>query len=576
MFAKNREKIGEGTFGIVYSCNSPTTGKEVAIKRCFAEQETSGVGNAKEVSLLAVLGEHPFVVSLRGLIWNNESSAKNSMLFSPILGQPGRDNQRDDSFSLVFDKADYDMFSFVHPETDAKLQAKLQPQIPQPRITPVRIVQPRGLPNLGLTTPKAGGQPAPVVPDFALIKRYMLQCLLGLEHIHNRGIVHRDIKINNILIYEATRTAKICDVGLAKFHTNQAPQTPGVAMVLYKAPEIALGMPDYTAAVDIWALGCVFFHLVAKCQFLIIPHDTTDDDFVVSKILGSLPDALSKRDIIKLTTSLPWRTKPLVLYPCHNPKVRPTWVSRLGLTPEGIMHFQSATGSLELFCDLLSGMLRFDWGKRLDVSACINHPWFADQTELIRSTRVAFPPVDMYSHKLYPVFNQERAWVAEITQCIFNSKVSIEGYTHRTMFQTLDIYDRFMQLRPPGLTYTKEQVELRLYTIFYLCIKYFTSTHQPITFGSLLPIHLKRPELMDTARGFESTLLHTVLKHDIYRHTLYEAADCFGERLSELRVQHLLEFLLTRSDIYGLKLLEAYSLFQQYSPVETTINVLGG
>ncbi|XP_043722528.1 probable serine/threonine-protein kinase At1g54610 isoform X1 [Telopea speciosissima] len=98
----------------------------------------------------------------------------------------------------------------------------------------------------------------------AQIKCYMQQLLRGLEHCHNRGVLHRDIKGSNLLI-DNNGNLKIGDYGLATFFNpdNKQPLTSRVVTLWYRPPELLLGATDYGVAVDLWSAGCILAELLA-------------------------------------------------------------------------------------------------------------------------------------------------------------------------------------------------------------------------------------------------------------------------------------------------------------------------
>ena len=101
---------------------------------------------------------------------------------------------------------------------------------------------------------------APLDPDRAV--DLVLQICAGLEHAHAAGLVHRDIKPQNLLV-RSDDTVKIADFGIARpldgTQMTQAGTVLGTAA--YLAPEQALG-ERVTGAADIYSLGCVLYECI--------------------------------------------------------------------------------------------------------------------------------------------------------------------------------------------------------------------------------------------------------------------------------------------------------------------------
>lgn len=111
----------------------------------------------------------------------------------------------------------------------------------------------------------AGLASSPVITfSESQVKCYMHQLLSGLEHCHNRGVLHRDIKGSNLLI-DDSGVLKIADFGLATvFHPNRKrPMTTRVVTLWYRAPELLLGGTDYGVGIDLWSAGCILAELLA-------------------------------------------------------------------------------------------------------------------------------------------------------------------------------------------------------------------------------------------------------------------------------------------------------------------------
>ncbi|CAL8991528.1 unnamed protein product [Prunus brigantina] len=96
------------------------------------------------------------------------------------------------------------------------------------------------------------------------VKCYMHQLLSGLEHCHNRHVLHRDIKGSNLLI-DNGGVLKIADFGLASFFdpNHKQPMTSRVVTLWYRPPELLLGATDYGVGVDLWSAGCILAELLA-------------------------------------------------------------------------------------------------------------------------------------------------------------------------------------------------------------------------------------------------------------------------------------------------------------------------
>jgi serine/threonine-protein kinase len=93
----------------------------------------------------------------------------------------------------------------------------------------------------------------------AQLVRVIAEVAAGLDALHGAGIVHRDIKPQNIL-FAGDGTAMLTDFGLAKGPAYTVLTKPGQVMgtLDYLAPELIRGEPA-TALTDVYALGCVAY-----------------------------------------------------------------------------------------------------------------------------------------------------------------------------------------------------------------------------------------------------------------------------------------------------------------------------
>ena len=96
------------------------------------------------------------------------------------------------------------------------------------------------------------------------IKSILYQILDAVAYCHSKKVIHRDLKPQNILL-DKNENIKIADFGLARaFSIPIRPYTKEVLTLWYRAPELLLGINEYSTPVDIWSIGCIFAELILK------------------------------------------------------------------------------------------------------------------------------------------------------------------------------------------------------------------------------------------------------------------------------------------------------------------------
>ncbi|XP_071711413.1 mitogen-activated protein kinase kinase kinase 20-like [Rutidosis leptorrhynchoides] len=95
------------------------------------------------------------------------------------------------------------------------------------------------------------------------VRKYTCSILKGVDSIHRSGFVHRDLKLDNVLLVneDGKEIAKIADFGLAKRANLSSTMYEVRGTPMYMAPETVRG-GEQEAASDIWAVGCLVTEMI--------------------------------------------------------------------------------------------------------------------------------------------------------------------------------------------------------------------------------------------------------------------------------------------------------------------------
>ncbi len=137
-----------------------------------------------------------------------------------------------------------------------------------------------------------------VVPSIEDACRYVIEVCDALAEAHGLGLVHRDIKLGNLMLVPGRPPRiKVLDFGIAKSASHEGETLTETGQILgtpaFMAPEQMTGAPDVDARADIWSLGVVLYVLLTGAY----PYGSTDALALVSRIvaLKERPAPLSQK-----------------------------------------------------------------------------------------------------------------------------------------------------------------------------------------------------------------------------------------------------------------------------------------
>ena len=282
--------IGKGSFGVVFQATVVDTGEVVAIKKVLQDRRFQN----RELDIMQMLS-HPCIIPLKHCFYSTESK-NNKKVF----------------LNVVMEYIPQTIYRSIRSHTKRKRRIPM-----------------------------------------TLIKIYIFQLLRACAYMHSKGICHRDIKPQNVLLHPETHIVKLCDFGSAKVLQSNKPNVAYICSRFYRAPELVFEASHYTTAVDVWSVGCVLGEFLSSTP--IFPGNTGMGQLVeIMKVLGTPSPA----DIKHMNPKSHLVADQLPQFPAK------TWNQIYG---KGVPHEA---------CDLLGHLLRYQPNQRPDALAALGHPFF--------------------------------------------------------------------------------------------------------------------------------------------------------------------------------------------------------
>ncbi|KAI9890334.1 MAG: kinase subunit of RNA polymerase II carboxy-terminal domain kinase I [Vezdaea aestivalis] len=189
-------------------------------------------------------------------------------------------------------------------------------------------------------------------------KHLAKQLFDGLDYLHRRGVLHRDIKAANILVSNEGQL-KLADFGLARFFAKrrQLDYTNRVITIWYRSPELLLGETQYGPAVDVWSAACVMIEIFTR--HAIFPGDGGEINQLdkIYDVLGT-PNSRDWPGLVEMQwfqLLRPSRKKANVFADRYKERITPAAF------------------------DLLESMFQYDPAKRPNAGEVLEHPYFKEE-----------------------------------------------------------------------------------------------------------------------------------------------------------------------------------------------------
>lgn len=236
-------RLGSGTYGDVFLCWDSVERCHVAIKYFKAESDEMPQSALREITILRRCN-HPNIVCLIDTLFGDAEHEKE---------RDQQDQEKDGSKYVgafvmpFFDGGDLYHYAVKH----------FSPKRPEKDV--------------------ADAHPSLIKHPYPLqtARRLGKQLYSGLAYLHERGIIHRDIKPQNIMIDASGERATIADFGLGRMcSVPLGPYYSGACCTLwYRPPELLLGDRKYGVEIDLWSMALVMHEMIDGSPF----HDGSGD-----------------------------------------------------------------------------------------------------------------------------------------------------------------------------------------------------------------------------------------------------------------------------------------------------------
>jgi male germ cell-associated kinase len=223
------------------------------------------------------------------------------------------------------------------------------------------------------------------------VRNLLRQLLAGVAHLHDHGLVHRDLKPKNVLLHgDVCKVADFSQARACVSHNDGngngecRPMTTRVSTLWYRAPEILLASPTYSSPVDLWAVGCMGAELY-KLAPLFPGRDEVDQLRLYFSSLGT-PEQVGWTEGANLLETFPCVVQSWSR-PVHSPKkILRKWLRGGNINSNSNSNEATpahnkdhhAVANDDTVLDFLLQLLHLDPKQRINAVSALQHDFFSD------------------------------------------------------------------------------------------------------------------------------------------------------------------------------------------------------